>query len=74
MKLIIYYIGLSVVANAVVAVFCLAIEKVVPWISMPLFLGMFFVSLGGCGVIAVRMTDPKLASAPRAGAASDQRA
>jgi hypothetical protein len=74
MKLISYYLALSLVANVVVAVFCLAIEKVVPWISMPLFLGMFFVSLWGCWVIAVRMTEPKLASAPLAGATSDQRA
>ncbi len=74
MKLIIYYIALSLVANVVVAASCLAIEKAVPWISMPLFLGMFFVSLWGCWVIAVRMTEPKPASAPLAGAASDQRA
>jgi len=71
MKLITYYIVLSTVANVVVAMFCLAIEKAVPWISMPLFLGMFFVSLWGCWVIAVRMTEPKIASAPLAGATSD---
>jgi hypothetical protein len=74
MKLITYYIVLSTVANVVVALFCLAIEKAVPWISMPLFLGMFFVSLWGCWVIAVRMTEPKIASAPLVGATSDQRA
>jgi len=74
MKLITYYIVLSTVANVVVALFCLAIEKAVPWISMPLFLGMFFVSLWGCWVIAVRMTEPKIASAPLASATSDQRA
>jgi len=74
MKLITYYIVLSTVANVVVALFCLAIEKAVPWISMPLFLGMFFISLWGCWVIAVRMTEPKIASAPLAVATSDQRA
>jgi hypothetical protein len=75
MKLITYYVVLSTVANVAVALFCLAIEKAVPWISMPLFLGMFFVSLWGCWVIAVKMTEPKkIASAALAGATSDQRA
>ena len=48
MKLITYYIVLSTVANVVVAL-CLAIEKAVPWISMPLFLGMFFIILWAAG-------------------------
>jgi FtsH-binding integral membrane protein len=74
MKLIAYYLALSLVANVVVALFCLTIEEVLPAISMPLFLGMFFISLWGCWVIAVRMTEPKAASAPLAGATSDQRA
>ena len=59
-----------------IAVFIgLAIEKVAPAISMPIFLTMYFAVLWGAWVIAVRMTEPKkIASAPLAGATSDQRA
>jgi hypothetical protein len=46
---------------------------VVPWISMPIFLTMFFGILWGAWVLAVKMTEPKSRSAP-IGATSDQRA
>jgi hypothetical protein len=71
MKLITYYIAISLVADVIAAVLCLAIEKVVPWISMPLFLSLYFLILWGAWVISVRLTEPK--SAP-VGATSDQRA
>jgi len=44
---------------------------VVPWISMPIFLTLYFLILWGSWVIAVRLTEPKLAPV---GATSDQRA
>ena len=71
MKLMTYYIVISLVADAVAVFLCLGIEKVVPWISMPIFLTMFFLILWAAWVLAVRLTEPK--SAP-AGATSDQRA
>jgi hypothetical protein len=74
MKLITYYIVLSLAADVAAAALCLAIEKVVPWLSMPLFLGLYFLILWGACVIAVKMSEPKIASAPLAGATSDQRA
>lgn len=73
MKLITYYIGLTFAGNVVAAIVCLGIEKVVPWISMPIFLGMFFAILWAAWVYAVKWTEPQPRSAP-VGATSDQRA
>ena len=72
MKLMTYYIALSLIGDVIAVFLCLAIEKVVPWISMPIFLTMFFVILWAAWVLAVRLTEPK--SAPVVGATSDQRA
>jgi hypothetical protein len=72
MKLITYYIAISLIADVIAAVFCLAVEKVVPWLSMPLFLSLYFLILWGAWVVSVRLTEPK--SAPALGATSDQRA
>jgi ATP/ADP translocase len=74
MKLITYYIVLSTVGDVIAAFVCLGIEKVVPWISMPIFLALFFLILWAAWIAAVKMTEPKLASEPIVGATSDQRA
>jgi hypothetical protein len=71
MKLITYYIIIAIIADAIAVFLCLAIEKVVPWISMPIFLSLFFLILWVAWVAAVKLTEPK--SAP-VGATSDQRA
>jgi hypothetical protein len=71
MKLITYYILIATIADAIAVFLCLAIEKVVPWISMPIFLSLFFLILWVAWVAAVKLTEPK--SAP-VGATSDQRA
>jgi len=71
MKLMTYYIALSLLGDAVAVFICLAIEKVMPAISMPIFLTMFFGILWGSWILAVKLTEPK--SAP-VGATSDQRA
>jgi hypothetical protein len=71
MKLMTYYIVISLAADAVAVFLCLAIEKVVPWISMPIFLALYFLILWASWVAAVKLTEPK--SAP-IGATSDQRA
>jgi hypothetical protein len=73
MKLITYYLVISLIANIAAVALCLAIETVVPWASMPIFLTLFFVILWGAWVLAVKMTEPKPRSAP-IGATSDQRA
>ena len=73
MKLITYYIVLSVIANLGAIALCLAVEKVVPWASLPIFLTLFFVILWAAWILAVKMTEPKAKSAP-VGATSDQRA
>ncbi len=71
MKLITYYIVIATIADLIAVFLCLAIEKVVPWISMPIFLTLFFAILWAAWVAAVKMTEPK--SAP-VGATGDQRA
>ena len=71
MKLMTYYIALSLLGDVIAVFICLGIEKVVPWISMPIFLTLYFLILWGSWVIAVRLTEPKLAPV---GATSDQRA
>jgi hypothetical protein len=73
MKLMTYYIALSLFGDAIAVALCLAIEQVVPWISMPIFLTLFFLILWAAWVLAVRLTEPKMRSAP-IGATSDQRA
>jgi hypothetical protein len=73
MKLITYYIVISLIANIAAITLCLAIEAVVPWASLPTFLSLFFLTLWGAWVLAVKMTEPKPKSAP-IGATSDQRA
>jgi len=59
MKMITYYIALVLLGDAIAAFVCLGIEKVVPWISMPIFLALFFLILWGAWVLAVRWTDPE---------------
>jgi hypothetical protein len=59
MKLITYYLVLTFIGSSIAAVLCLAIEEVVPSISMPIFLVLFFVILWAAWVAAVRLTGPK---------------
>ena len=71
MKLIVYYLVLSLLGDSAAVALCLGIERVAPAISMPIFLALFFLILWAAWVLAVRLTEPK--SAP-IGATSDQRA
>jgi hypothetical protein len=72
MKLLIYYTIISAAGFAAAAFLCLAIEKAVPWISMPIFLTLFFAILWAAWLVAVRLTEPK--HAPTTGVTGDQRA
>jgi hypothetical protein len=74
MKLITYYVALVLLGNAVAAAVCLGIEKVVPWISMPIFLILFFAILWGAWVLAIRWSDPNAKPAAAPSAAADQKA
>jgi hypothetical protein len=74
MKLITYYIVIQLIGDAIAVFIGLGIEKVAPAISMPIFLTMYFAVLWGAWVIAVKITEPKIHSAPLTGATSDQRA
>lgn len=74
MKLMALYVALTFVGNTIAAIACLGIEKFVPWISMPLFLTLFFAILWAAWVVAVKWTEPQKRSAPVVGATSDQRA
>jgi hypothetical protein len=73
MKLLTYYLVLTFIGSTIAAVLCLAIEEVVPWISMPIFLVLFFVILWAAWIVAVRLTEPKAVDAT-AGTTGGQRA
>ena len=74
MTLLIYYIVISLALDVGAILLCLAIEQVLPWASMPIFLVMYFLILWLSWVIAVRITEPKTQSALPGSATSDQRA
>jgi uncharacterized membrane protein len=74
MKLIAYYLVLTSIASTIAAGLCLAIEEVAPWISMPIFLVLFFVILWAAWIAAVRLTEPKAVATTAAGSTSGQRA
>jgi hypothetical protein len=58
MILIMYYIAMLLVADAASVVLCLWIEKFWPALSMPIFIGLYFLSLWVAWLVAVRITEP----------------
>jgi hypothetical protein len=62
MKLIVYYVGLVLASDVVAVLLCLAIERIWPTASLPIFLGLYFAILWGAWAAAVRMTEPQAAS------------
>jgi hypothetical protein len=62
MKLLIYYVGLVLASDVVAVLLGLAIEKVWPAGSLPIFLGLYFAILWGAWAAAVRLTEPEVAS------------
>ena len=74
MTLLVYYIVVTGVLTGISIAIGLAVEQVSVWASMPIFITLFFLSLWAAWVIAVRITEPKVVSAPVDGATSDQRA
>jgi len=62
MKLLIYYVGLVLASDVVAVLLGLAIEKVWPAGSLPIFLGLYFAILWGAWAAAVRLTEPEVVS------------
>jgi len=59
MRLIVYYLALSLAADVVAVLLCLWIELYWPAASMPIFIGLYFGILWGAWVVAVRLTEPQ---------------
>jgi hypothetical protein len=62
MWLLVAYIGLAVIGNAIIYFAGLVIERMWPVASLPLYLLMFFVVLWVSWLIAVKVTEPKIAA------------
>jgi hypothetical protein len=63
MWLLLTYIGLTVVGNAAIYFLGLLVEQMWPAASLPAFLLMFFVVMWAAWLIAVKVTEPKVAVA-----------
>lgn len=59
MWLLITYIGLSLIGNALIYFLGLIVEQVWPVASLPVFLLMFFVVMWVAWLAAVKLTAPK---------------
>ena len=71
MRLLTYYVVLSLAADFVAVMLCLWIEQYWPAASLPIFLALYFAILWAAWVVCVRLTEPK--AAPAASAAAHQR-
>jgi hypothetical protein len=59
MTLLVVYIGLIIVGDAIAYFVGLAIERAVPGVSLPVFLAMYFGVLWVAWIVAVRLTAPR---------------
>ena len=62
MWLLVTYIVLAIVGNAVIYFIGLAVEQMWPLASLPLYLLMFFLVLWVSWLAAVKLTEPKAAA------------
>jgi hypothetical protein len=62
MWLLLAYIGLTVIGNAIIYFLGLIVEQVWPVASLPVFLVMFFVMMWVAWLAAVKLTEPKAAA------------
>ena len=62
MWLLLTYIGLTVVGNAIIYFVGLLVERIWPVASLPLFLLMFFAVMWFAWLAAVKLTEPKAAA------------
>lgn len=61
MGLMIAYMALALIGNAIIYFIGLVIEQMWPSASLPLYLLMFFLVLWGSWIAAVKLTAPKVA-------------
>src|SRR5436190_107211 len=73
MTLLLYYVGLVLAGDVAIALLCLAIEKVWPAPSLPIFITLYFLLLWVAWLLAVRLTAPKAHLAGPVGATSAPR-
>jgi hypothetical protein len=64
MMLIVYYIGLTLIADFAAVMLCLGIEEFWPTASLLIFIGLYFAILWVAWLVAVRLTEPKAVPAP----------
>jgi 4-hydroxybenzoate polyprenyltransferase len=62
MWLLLTYLALALLGNAIIYFIGLVVEQVWPVASLPLYLFMFFVVLGLAWFGAVKLTEPKRAA------------
>ena len=62
MGLLLTYIGLTVVGNGIIYFLGLLVERMWPVASLPLFLLMFFAVMWFAWIVAVKLTEPKVAA------------
>lgn len=62
MQLLLTYIGLAVAGNGIIYFIGLAVERMWPAASLPLFLLMFFAVMWFAWLGAVKITEPKTAA------------
>jgi hypothetical protein len=62
MWLMLAYVTLALIGNAIIYFIGLGIERVWPVASLPLYLLMFFVVLWLAWLVAVKITEPKAAA------------
>jgi hypothetical protein len=62
MWLLLTYVGLVLIGNAIIYFLGLLVERVLPVASLPMFLLMFFVVMWLAWLAAVKLTAPKVAA------------
>jgi hypothetical protein len=62
MTLLIYYVVIQLLLDAVAVAIGLGVEQFSPALSMPIFLVLYFGALWVAWIIAVRLTEPKVVS------------
>jgi hypothetical protein len=63
MTLLIYYVVLMLIGDGIAVMLGLWVEKYSPAASLPIFLALYFAFLWVAWVLAVRLTEPKVAAA-----------
>jgi hypothetical protein len=65
MWILIVYVLIVVVGESIVVATGLALDRIYPLASLPVSLSLFFAVLGFAWILAVRWTEPKLATSAK---------